>query len=120
MKLSEDNSVFLNWTSRVIIALYVNNLLIFVKKLRAVLNIKKELKKFYNIKNLSKANVCLGIQIQWDWKIWIFTIDQHAYIDKVLKNFSMNNLKTVYTSIDSYEYIKPALKGESMTDQLKY
>ena len=45
MRLSEDNSVFLNWVSEVIIALYIDDLLIFVKKLRALLNIKKKLKK---------------------------------------------------------------------------
>ena len=32
----------------------------------------------------------------------------------------MNNSKAVYTSIDSYKYIKSALKDESMADQLKY
>ena len=63
-RLSEDNSVFLNWASEVIIALYIDDLLIFAKKLRALLNIKKELKKVYKMKNLSEADVCLGIQIQ--------------------------------------------------------
>ena len=68
MRLFEDNSVFPKWNSKIIIALYVDDLLIFAKKLRAVLNIKKEFKKVYKIKNLSEANICLGIQIWWDWK----------------------------------------------------
>ena len=68
MKLFEDNSVFLNWISEVIIALYVDNLLIFVKKLRAVLNIKKKLKNIYKMKNLRETDVCLSIQIQWNQK----------------------------------------------------
>ena len=63
MRLSEDNSVFLNQNSEIIIALYVNDLLIFAKKLRAVLNIKKKLKNVYKMKDLSETNVCLGIQI---------------------------------------------------------
>lgn len=32
----------------------------------------------------------------------------------------MDNSKAVYTSIDSYENIKPALDGEAMADQLEY
>ena len=32
----------------------------------------------------------------------------------------MKNLKAVYTSIDSYKYIKLILKDKSMMDQLKY
>ena len=32
----------------------------------------------------------------------------------------MDNLKSVATPIDGYEYIKPALDGEPMADQLEY
>ena len=120
MKLSEDNSVFLNWISEVIITLYVDDLLIFVKELRAVLNIKKELKNIYEIKNLREADVCLSIQIQQNQKNWTLTIDQHTYIERVLKDFTMKDSKSVYTSIDSYKYIKSALKDKSMINQLKY
>ena len=48
------------------------------------------------------------------------TIDQHVYIDKVLKDFSINNSRAVHTSIDSYKYIKLTLKDEAMVNQLKY
>ena len=47
-------------------------------------------------------------------------IDQHVYIDKVLKDFSMNNSRAVHTSINSYKYIKSALKDKAMMNQLKY
>ena len=38
----------------------------------------------------------------------------------MLKDFSIKDLKSVYTSIDSYEYIKLILKDKSMTDQKEY
>lgn len=120
VRLFKDNSVFLNWISEIIITLYVDDLLLFVKKLRVILSVKKKLNKIYKMKNLSEANVCLSIQIQWDHKNWIFTIDQYAYVNKILKKFAMNNLKVVYISINSYRYIKSALKNEAITNQLKY
>ena len=120
MKLSEDNSVFLNQISEVIITLYVDNLLIFVKELRAVLNIKKKLKNIYEIKDLRETDVCLSIQIQQNQKNQTLTIDQHVYIERVFKDFTMKDLKPVYTSIDSYKYIKSVLKDKSMINQLKY
>ena len=43
VRLLSNNSVFLNRNSEVIIALYVNDLLIFAKELEAVLNVKKKL-----------------------------------------------------------------------------
>ena len=63
MRLSEDNFIFLNKNSGVIIALYINDLLIFSKKMNAVINIKTKLYKVYNMKDLSETNVCLKIQI---------------------------------------------------------
>ena len=68
LRLFEDNSLFLNWVSEVIIALYIDDLLIFAKKLRALLNIKKKLKKIHKMKNLSETDVCLDIQIQQNQK----------------------------------------------------
>ena len=87
VRLLSDNSVFLNWNSRVIIALYVENLLIFTKKLEAVLNIKKELQKVYNMKDLRETNVCLSIQICWDWKNWTLTV----------RGWSTSNIIVVWT-----------------------
>ena len=119
-RLSGDNSVFLNENLGVIIALYVNNLLIFSKEMKLLLDLKTELQKAYNMKDLGKADVCLGIQIWRDRKARTLTIDQRTYFDKVLAEFSMDNSKPVATPIDGYEYIKPALDGEPMADQLEY
>ena len=63
MRLSEDNSMFLNKDSGVIITLYINNLLIFSKKMKTIIDIKMKLQKMYNIKNLNETDVCLEIQI---------------------------------------------------------
>ena len=119
-RLSGDNSVFLNENSGVIIALYVDDLLIFSKEMKPLLNLKTELQKAYNMKDLGEADVCLGIQIRRDRKARTLTIDQRTYFNKVLAEFSMDNSKPVATPIDSYKYIKPALDGEPMTDQLEY
>lgn len=48
------------------------------------------------------------------------SIDQSTYVTKVLKEFSMNKLKAVSTSIDSYKCIKSAMNNKPMADQLKY
>ena len=103
-----------------IIALYVDDLLIFSKDFKAVLDVKTELRKVYNMKDSGEADVCLGIHIRRNRKTRILTIDQGAYINKVLREISMDNSKAVFTPIDGYEYIKPALDGEPMADQLEY
>ena len=119
-RLVGDNSVFLNGDSGVIIALYVDDLLIFSKEIEPINSVKAALHKAYKMKDLGEADVCLGIQIRRNRKNRTLTIDQHAYVTKVLKEFGMEDSKPVSTPIDSYEYIKPALEGEPMADQLEY
>ena len=119
-RLTGDNSVFLNRNSGVIIALYVDDLLIFSKEITAINGVKAALQKVYKMKDLGEADVCLGIQIRRNRKNRTLTIDQHAYVTKILKEFNMENSKPVSTPIDSYEYIKPALEDEPMADQLEY
>ena len=62
-RLSGDNSVFLNEKKGVIIALYVDDLLIFSREMKAIADVKTELQKAYNMKDLGEADVCLGIKI---------------------------------------------------------
>ena len=120
MRLPGDNSVFLNQNSGVIIALYIDDLLIFSKEIEAITNVKARLHKEYKMKDLGETSVCLGIQIRRNRRNRTLTMDQHAYISKVLKEFSMENSKAVSTPIDGYEYIKPALDDEPMANQLEY
>ena len=67
--ISADNCVFINYDIDVIISLYINNLLLFTRKLSAIDNIKQLLKRHFKIKNLDKFNTILDIQIKWerDW-----------------------------------------------------
>ena len=63
-KFPDDNSIFLNRKSGVVIALYVDNLLLFDRDLGAIKDIKQRLQTVYKMKDLGEAKVCLRIQIQ--------------------------------------------------------
>ena len=120
-KFSDNNFIFLNRKSEVVIALYVDNLLLFDRNLETIKDVKQCLQTVYKMKNLSETKICLRIQIQWDWKNWTLTIDQQIYIEKILKNFFITDFKSVSTSIDSYESINSLYKDdESMINQLEY
>ena len=120
-KFPGDNSIFLNRKSGVVIALYVDNLLLFGRDLEAIKDVKQRLQTVYKMKDLGEAKVCLRIQIQRDRKNRTLTIDQQTYIEKILENFSMTDSKPVSTPIDSYESINPPYKdSEPMANQLEY
>ena len=62
--ISTDNCVFVNYDTDVMISLYINNLLLFARKLSAIDNIKQLLKRHFKIKNLDESNIILNIQIK--------------------------------------------------------
>ena len=62
--ISADNCVFINYNTDVIISLYIDNLLLFTRKLSTIDNIKQLLKRHFKMKNLDKSNIILSIQIK--------------------------------------------------------
>ena len=62
--INTDNYIFINYDTDVMISLYIDNLLLFTRKLSAIDNIKQLLKKHFKIKNLDKFNMILSIQIK--------------------------------------------------------
>ena len=59
--ISTNNCVFINYDTDIIIFLYVNNLLLFTRKLSAIDNIKQLLKRYFKMKNLDKSDIILSI-----------------------------------------------------------
>ena len=80
-----------------ILILYVNNLLLLGEDCSKIKDVKRQLGKLCQMKDLGPASSYLGIRITRDctWRfIWI---DQQAYIENTLKRFKLhdaNNMKT--------------------------
>ena len=64
--ISTNNCVFINFDIRVIISLYVDNLLLFTKKVKAIENVKWQLKNHFRMKDLDESDIILSIQIKWE------------------------------------------------------
>ena len=62
--ISTNNCIFVNYNTDVMISLYIDNLLLFARKLSAIDNIKQLLKRHFKIKNLDESNIILNIQIK--------------------------------------------------------
>ena len=80
-----------------ILILYVDNLLLLGQDLSKIADVKHQLGKLYQMKDLRPASSYLGIQITRDHKRWAIWIDQQAYIENALKRFELqdaNNTKT--------------------------
>ena len=113
--ISADNCVFINFDIRVIISLYVDDLLLFVKKVKAIENVKWQLKNHFRMKDLDELNIILSIQIKWEKGC--ISIDQGVYIRAFLKEYSLDNSKAVTTPINDYEALTPATDSDLWMNQ---
>ena len=80
-----------------ILILYVDDLLLLGEDLSKIEDVKRQLGKLYQMKDLGPASSYLGIQITRNRNTRVIWIDQQAYIENALKRFELqdaNNTKT--------------------------
>lgn len=87
-----------NQGNDIILALYVDDILIFSKNTPEKKKLKEELMRLFEMKDLGKATHVLGMRIRQEQGKII--LDQKNYIQKVLEQFNMINCKEVYTPLE--------------------
>ena len=92
-----DHCVYINHETGIILALWVDDLIIMGKKMEAVENIKNKLRKEFEMKDMGELKYFLGIHVQRNREERTIHISQKAYITKVLKHFGMQNCKPAST-----------------------
>ena len=74
-----------------ILILYVDDLLLLGEDLSKIEDVKRQLGKLYQMKDLGPASSYLGIQITGDQKTHSIWIDQQAYLENALKRFKLQD-----------------------------
>jgi hypothetical protein len=84
---------------KIIITVYVNNILIIGKN-RAVMNFfKKSLNAHFKIKNLGETVNYLGIKIKQNTLNGTIILSQETYIKNIIKKFELENSKLIYMPV---------------------
>ncbi len=82
-----DRTVFVNNDGGIIIGLYMDDLVLASFSLESIAWVKRELGKRHQIKDLGEADMVVGIKIRRDRASRCLSIDQDAFLVKVLKDF---------------------------------
>ena len=77
----------------IFLVLYVDDILLIGNDIPTLQNVKSWLGKYFSMKDLGEAAYILGIKIYRDRYKRLIGLSQSAYIDKVLKRFSMQDSK---------------------------
>ena len=86
----------------VILLLYVDDMLIVGQDAGMIGNLKKDLFKSFDMKDLGLARQILGMQILHDRKAKKLWLSQEKYIKQVLERFNMKHAKPVSTTLGSH------------------
>jgi len=90
----------------VILTVYVDDILIAATSKEKGEDIKLRLAKNLEIKDLGKANYCLGIQFKTEKGR--ISLNQRKYTEDTLKKYNMINCKTISTPLDQNLKLMPA------------
>ena len=101
-RLNADNCVYIrqNDGNVLVIALYVDDLLIFTNRIKELEELKKHLKERFDMKDLGDTHYCLGIQILRDRSKKQVRINQSKYIEDILSRFEMQDCNPISTPMD--------------------
>jgi len=89
----EDNCVYAKFKNGkyIFLVLYVDDILLASSDVNLLLETKKFLSSKFDMKDLSEPSFVLGIEIHRDRRKGVLGLSQKAYLEKVLKKYSMQN-----------------------------
>lgn len=107
-------------SSVIFIALYVDDLLIVGRNKIDIANIKGELGKIFQMKDLGNASVILGIEIKRNRENRTLLITQREYSLEVLKRFKMEETRSISTPMDKSTAGQLDAEGEILQENVPY
>jgi hypothetical protein len=91
-KENEDNFIYVKFKNRkfIFLILYVDDILLASSDVNLLLQTKIFLSSNFDTKNLDEASFVLGIEIHRDRRKGVLGLSHKAYLEKVIKKFSMH------------------------------
>ena len=84
----------------IIVAVFVDDLLVFSNSVDFVQTLKENLRKLLSIKDLGPVKRCLGIDIIRDREKGTIVLSQSNYVQDILKKFNMHESKEISTPME--------------------
>ncbi|GAB6025573.1 hypothetical protein CHUAL_014034 [Chamberlinius hualienensis] len=105
----------------VLLAIYVDDILLAANDTAELENVKTMLKTSFKISDFGEAKFCLGIEINHDKARKSITLTQTKYINDVLDRFGMKDCKPVSTPMDpNHKLLLPEKPNAEEMKRLPY
>ena len=103
-----------------ILILYVDNLLLLGEDLHKIEDVKRQLGKLYQMKDLGPASSYLGIRITRDRNTRAIWIDQQAYIENALKRFELQDANSTKTLLPAGIHLEKSKEPVALDTKTYY
>lgn len=118
--IAADPSIFTNTSCAVIVALYVDDLIILSKSVGQIEALKTALSETFEMKDLGEARFLLGISINRDREQGTITINQHHYIHDLLREEDLTDNSGAAVPADGYKNLGPLEDDDPSTGIVHY
>jgi hypothetical protein len=115
-----DHCVYVNKDTGIILAMWVDDLLIFGKNMDQINELKAQLQGQFEMKDLGDLKYFLGIHVTRNREERSLTISQSAYIHQILERFRMKNCKPADTPMAAGCKLTKAAVGDLLVDEKEY
>src|SRR5579859_6527020 len=115
-----DPCVYINKTTDIIIAMWVDDFIIFGKNMASINSLKAQLNKEYEMKDLGELKHFLGIQVHRDRERKIIHISQPRYARTVLNRYGMQDNKPASSPLPTGARLIKVATTDVLTDQKEY
>lgn len=109
----------LNNNKLIIIAVYVDDMLIFSNDKEMKADLKSSLLKNFKMKDLGVATSCVGLRISRDrsaGKIWL---DQEPYINEILKRFNMIDCNPISNPLEANQKLTKEMSPKTEEERIE-
>jgi hypothetical protein len=115
-----DHCVYINKSTGVIVAIWVDDLIIFGKDSVGVDLLKRQLGSAFDMKDMGKLEYFLGMQVHRDRKNRLIQLHQRGYTNIILKRFGMENSAPVSTPMATGTKLCKSTDESTPADQKLY
>jgi len=115
-----DPCVYVNKDTGVIIAMWVDDLIIFGKDMASIQDLKMVLNKEYEMKDLGELKYFLGIQVHCSKEQKLIHIGQSGYIGTLLERYDMQDSNPTRIPLSQGAKLTKAVISDTLTDSSEY
>jgi hypothetical protein len=115
-----DTCIFVSKDQRLIVGLYVDDMVILANDIKVVQSFKARLAKRWEIKDLGEVKRILGLEITRDRAKRTIKIAQTAYADEIIAEYGLTDAREAKLPSVSLRALEPASENDKLADVDQY